>query len=267
MEIKDRYDLIYFNGSSFTENAFDEFNERYLNYEDCIKLDENYYTGQIVTYPVIIKKITGVDIINEAKQGAGLPRLIRKTWEFIDKNELEVLKKTLFILEISTSINRLDVYSNEQKDWMVVNVEYDDDFKAYETNNTFNWIYGPQLRNSYNKKVKNIIVNYVNEFLNVDVYDKVNSNNLLGLISFFKLNEIDFFLSGQLTYDNKHLKNFENNFLKLNIKNELYSDIYFFSEKNGLRICDEIKINDNHPNFDAHKIWGESIVEFINNKL
>lgn len=267
MKLNELYDLIYFNGSSYTENAMKDYNHRYFQNEDYIKFDENYFTGQLVTYPIIIKKLTGINIINEAKQGAGLPRLIRKTWEFIDKNDLEKLRKILFILELPTSINRLDIYSNTYKDWMVVNVEYDNEFKAYETNNTFNWIYGPQLNNDYNIKVKNIIIDYVNEFMDIDVYDRVTSFNLLGLLSFFKLNGINFFISGQLNYLNNYIKSFDDNFLKLIVNDEIFYDLYFFSEINKLRLCDKINIKDNHPSFEAHKIWGNLIVNFLNEKL
>ena len=63
-------------------------------------------------------------MINEAKSGSGTERVIRKTWEYIFKNRLDIVKKTIFILELPGAVTRLDLFSNKHFKELIGDVEY-----------------------------------------------------------------------------------------------------------------------------------------------
>ena len=71
-------------------------------------------------------------------------------------------------------------------------------------------------------------------------------------------------------FENKFIPNFRNDrILKLQINGDIENNIVTLSEKTKTRILDEIGIdiiNDGHPGFQAHKLWANGIVEFLNNK-
>ena len=65
--------------------------------------------------------------IDDSQCGSGSPRLIRKTYEYIENVGIEQAKKTLFLLQINGSMNRVEMYCKEINDYIIVNVGYDTD--------------------------------------------------------------------------------------------------------------------------------------------
>lgn len=88
-----------------------------------------WYDSKDVSYGNQLAKILGVGVVNEAKQGGGLDRVIRKTYDYINsKNSLE-LESTLFLFDIPIQPARFEVYSKQYNDWFVVSVSYRDSLK------------------------------------------------------------------------------------------------------------------------------------------
>ena len=153
--ITNRFDTIYFNGCSFTEGGGFEKGKHWLHRAYKEKYDFIYENEKAVCYPTLIKNKLGIDVINEAKSGSGVDRVVRKVYEYIEKYGIGKSQKTLFILEIPDDISRLDVYSNELNEWLVANVEYDyNTAKITDVQTTLNWIYGPPLEEEYRFKTR-----------------------------------------------------------------------------------------------------------------
>jgi hypothetical protein len=95
---------------------------------------------------------------------------------------------------------------------------------------------------------------------------KNSKNALSGLISFFKLNNIPFLLSGQLEFvDYGLFENIEKNILYVNINDKKYDSILIYSNLNKKRISDDINNStDDHPGLFAHREWADGIINFIN---
>jgi hypothetical protein len=271
------YDTIYFNGCSFTEGGGFEEGKYWIKNAYKEKYNFEYKNEKEVCYPAIVQNLLpNHTIINEAKSGSGTERIIRKVWEYIFKNRLDKVKKTIFILELPGSVNRLDLFSNKEFKHLVGNVAYDNRGNIEDTQVVLDWIYGPSLDEEYRNKLRRIIKEYSEEFIHPDLKEKEVAYSLFGLANFMIMHNIEFYFTGNTSYTEYHLNlqydyptfNSEH-ILKLNIGNIDYNNIVTFSNKTKTQICDEIGINitpDGHPGFKAHRAWGEAIVEFLNNK-
>ena len=160
---------------------------------------------------------------------------------------------------------------------MVANVNYDNNGKVDSVATTFNWITDGFMTNIvYKDNIDSIIKQYSNSFINPIQWELETAKKYLGLCSFFELHNIEYYISGNYTYFinqidfNKFIPNFLNNrILKLEINGEFENNIVTLSEKTKTRIFDEIGvdiINDGHPGFQAHQLWANGIVRFLNNK-
>ena len=271
------YDTIYFNGCSFTEGGGFEEGKYWIKNAYKEKYNFEYKNEKEVCYPAIVQNLLpNHTIINEAKSGSGTERIIRKVWEYIFKNRLDKVKKTIFILELPGSTNRLDLFSNQEFKHLVGNVDYNENGKINDTQVTLDWIYGPPLDAEYRNKLRRIIQEYSEEFIHPEIKEKQVAYSLFGLANFMLINNIEFYITGNTSYTEYHLNlqydypTFNNeHILKLNINNEYYNNIVHMANKTKTQICDEIGVNitpDGHPGFKAHRAWGEAIVEFLNNK-
>lgn len=271
------YDTIYFNGCSFTEGGGFEAGKRWIINAYKEQYGFEYNNEKEVCYPTIVQNLLpNHKVINEAKSGSGTERVIRKVWEYIFKNKLDVVKKTIFILELPGAVSRLDLFSNKEFKHLVGNIAYNDKGSINDTQVTLNWIYGPQMDEEYRNKLRRIVKEYSEEFIHPEVKEKEVAYSLFGLANFMLNNNIEFYFTGDTSYTQYHLNlqydypNFNNNhILNLKIGNEYYNNIVRFSGETKTQICDEIGkdiTQDGHPGFQAHKQWGEAIVEFLNKK-
>lgn len=275
--IKDKFNQIYFNGCSFTEGGGFEAKKEHVRAAYKEQYGFEYESQVDVCYPTLVGKQLGIKIINDAKSGSGTDRTIRKVYDYIFKNNLDVVKKTLFILELPEAINRLDVFSNKYNKYLIANTNYGNNGKVESVATTFNWITdGFMKEDVYKDNIDSIIKQYSNSFINPIQWELETAKKYLGLCSFFELHNIEYYMSGNITYFvnqidfNKFIPNFLNDkILKLNINGEIENNIVTLSEKTKTRILDEIGIdviNDGHPGFQAHQLWADGIVRFLNNK-
>jgi hypothetical protein len=271
------YDTIYFNGCSFTEGGGFEAGKRHIHKAYKEQYDFEYKNEKEVCYPTIVQNLLpNFKVINEAKSGSGTERVIRKTWEYIFKNRLDIVKKTIFILELPGSVSRLDLFSNKEFKPLVGNVEYGDRGKINDTQVVLNWIYGPQLDEEYRNKLRKIIKEYSEEFIHPEFKEKQVAYSLFGLANFMLMHNIEFYFTGDTSYTEYHLNlqydypAFNNeHILKLKIGSDYYNNIVHMSGETKTQICNEIGADittDGHPGFKAHRIWAEAIVGFLNNK-
>ena len=253
--------------------------ERTINVKLAYKEKYNieYNSEKDVSYPALIqKKFPNIKIINEAKSGSGSERIVRKAYEYITKNGIKKSQKTIFFFEIQGAINRLDVYSNKYNRYLVANVDYKDTGKINDTQTTLDWIYGPQMDEEYRNKTRNLIKEYSEYFINPIKYEQNVCYSFMGLISFLKQNNIQFFVSGGLHYFTNHINFnnyfpnfFENHLLKIEYNNKIYDCITTLAGNNKMQITDDVGIDiscDGHPGIFAHRIWADGIINFLNKK-
>ena len=271
------YDTIYFNGCSFTEGGGFEEGKLWIKNAYKQKYAFEYTNEKEVCYPNIVQNLLpDLKVINDAKSGSGTERVIRRTWEYIFKNGLDKSKKTIFSLELPGSISRLDLFSNEEYEYLVGNIEYNEKGKVNDTQIVVDWIYGPPLNENYRNETRRILKEYSEAFIHPVEKEKQVAYSLFGLASFMILNDIQFYFSGDTSYTQYHLNlqydypNFNNeHILNLKIDNNYYNNIVTFADTTKTKISDEVGVDvttDGHPGFQAHKDWAKAFVDFLQNK-
>lgn len=191
------------------------------------------------SYPNIICKINNLTIVNESIPGGSVNRMIRKVYDYLHNNQSQV-KSTLFLLEIPPCW-RDEFYSNTLD--KMINVTWG--FLKNDNDDTFE-------SNGYTKEetsiIKNDIKNYFTKFINIDVEIKKTMNNILGLLSYFKLNNIQYAIVNGFEFYSFLLKNnldVNYNFYWIN---NIIEPINISFIKNNLTITHELekKYIDNH---------------------
>ena len=111
-----KFSTIYTNGCSHTAGGglYDQRIKTLYNDLHGIKWESE----REVTYPKRLSNHFNCKLVDDSTCGSGAPRLIRKTYEYITKYGIENAKKTLFILQINTSVGRLDYYCKKINDYV-----------------------------------------------------------------------------------------------------------------------------------------------------
>jgi hypothetical protein len=251
-----KFKKLYVNGCSFScGNGLDlvEIKELYkqkLNIEIPNHLD--------FAYPNIFANKHNIEIINDAIPGGSLNRLIRKTYSYIFNNT-DSIKDTLFILELPP-MWRDEFYSNKLD--RLVNITWGT-IKHPNTDLT-------NIRNGYNisdiLSIHKDLENYFKNFIDVDFEETKAMKNMLGLLSYIILNNINYILIDCSGFDDFLKKN--------NLKND-YNFLWFDNKKmhhwiddNNLRISDELSIKiDRHAGIEGNKIISKKLEEYIIKKF
>ncbi len=264
------YKRIYINGASdsaggglYSETA-KKFYKKHFNIE--------YTNEKDVTFGKFLADELGYEYVNEAICGSGSPRLVRTTFDFIREIGIEEAKKTIFILQIHDSIQRVEYYSAEINDYLVVNL-------GYKLNGNLEWIESTndyanpnnsiEFYQNISKQLKDTIIKFHNPIL----YEKKIKMELIGLFSFFKLYNIPFFIEssdgffqfGDSTFD----KEFGNNIVDNIINIDGFTNIGSWATHHNKLLMHETNkyCNDNHPGLFAHKEYANKLKKIIENKL
>jgi hypothetical protein len=235
------FNKIYANGCSFTKaGGLDQLDIR-LKYKKILNIDLNDDYIQYA-YPNIVSKKLKVPIDNQAVSGGSVNRLIRKTYEYVYKNQSTIFE-TLFILELPT-MWRDEIYSNYLDKTIKINPTMIDNHSGMDR-----------------ELLKNL-QSYFYNFVNIEFEYKKTMNNLLGLMYFLKHNN-----SNVILLDNANFESFlKNNKLKHDFKfvsfgNKTMHEWFCF---NKLTISDELGID-----IDGHAgiIGNEKIADIVLNYL
>ena len=108
-------------------------------------------------------------------------------------------------------------------------------------------------------------------FVNPYEYDKKIQNEILGLFSFFKMHDIHFYYSGNVSFIDNFTKKIysdieQTNRLNLILNGKDEFNFYGFTHSNLIRISDEVGLDvstDGHPGVQAHQMWAEGIYNFL----
>jgi hypothetical protein len=246
------FNKIYSNGCSFSCGGGFNYDVVRKQYRDILNIDiENHIE---YSYPNVMAKALNVDIYNDAQSGGSLNRIIRRTYQYIYDNQLD-LKDTLFILEIPPGW-RDEIYSNKLDRFMNVTwgtIKFpDDDLTDIINGNNI----------SDMKKVHSDLVSSFYNFTNTDIEIKKSMNNFLGLLSFMKLQNIKFII-----IDNAGFQMF---LQSINYTNDFDfvwfegKQMYIWFMESKLTISDELGIqSDGHASIEGNVKIAEIILKYL----
>jgi hypothetical protein len=232
--------------------------------------------------------LLGIDVVNESKQGGGLDRLIRKTYEYINSKTNEELEETLFLFDIPIQPARFEVYSKQYKDWFVVSVAYRESIETPHTITistkdgdidskiSFSRDYmNGQLNLEFEdlKKHNHILSSFVEEYHD---YQKEAERMLRELTFFYcyldkrKIRYIrditEGFFAGSFMFDARNDKDF---FDKLSIFDDSNPNvinvetIWTLGREQKWRIKDEIDIEDDHLGYFGNKKYAHYLYNLL----
>lgn len=225
-----------------------------------------------ITYPKYVADYLNMEIYNDAQSGSGAPRLIRRTWEYILEHRIENLQKTLFLLQINNPINRVEYYCNKINDYLVINCHYNDDLTLKEFNVTHRWSDTDRIydKNFFEGEIKSEIRNFIEKYHDPFVYLKSFVGQLIGLFSFFKIYNIQFFyiLDCHSIMDNSPFYDLED-VKKRKIEIDGFYSINPFTLYHNKTIKKELDgfTEDEHPGYFGHKMYGEKLSIEIEKRL
>ena len=268
-----KYDTLYVNGSSLTAGGGLGNSDIKDEYKRVYNLE--WDNEKDVTYPKYVADHFNMKLVHKALSGSGAPRLVREVYEYIINVGIETAKKTLFLLEITDPIHRVDLYCNEIDDYIIVNVRYDDDYVSDSKISSIQVQHittrdGRYVDYKYFEgRIENEIKNYLEKYHNPIAYTEKYYGEVAGLLSFLKENDITFFYMFNEHTLKTPLPTFYAKFQKYEIRIEGHNCINQFSGINKLTIRDELNnfSSDLHPGYFGNKKYSELLIEELVRKL
>jgi hypothetical protein len=286
--IMKQFDTIYINGSSLSCGGGLEPDSppyKHYVYTENIKQWSN---SKSVSYGNVLGDMLGKEVINESKQGGGLDRLIRKTYDFILNTPIDKLEKILFLFDIPLQPTRIEIYSNQYEDYLVCSVALDSNGNqsTVEVRSEGKWwdsklsisrgFFRPELRIPYVEYVKHdkILNDYITGYYNKEIEIRRMMRELTMFYSFmdsFKLNYVrdstdNLFAASSNINDEKlkmdYLKRMEEH-ASFNPNVIDCQSIWGLSQKMKWTIADETPINDAHLGYYGNKKYAEYLFEKI----
>lgn len=279
-----RKKYLYANGSSVTAGGGFEpkphrLDVRTLYEAKWITLPE---TMTECSYPFFIAQKLNLQLINDAKCGSGIDRLIRTSMEWIVNNE-DKLEETIFIFEPQFGI-RLDWYVKEWEQYGVLNAHRNEkgEYPSTLVNTWYmdNW----EEQNKWNEKYKSAIDGYLLNFFDENVQYELELKRLLAFVHTLNDKKIDYLISLPTHMDDKFLQQFKKiipkksdlffkikenidvPLLKKHMEHIHFGDnlnIWQYAAYKKLLISDEIENNDNHIGYMGNQIVANMISEYI----
>lgn len=275
-----KFKKIYVNGSSLScGGSLEKDTEAYKHYTENMNIPK-WDNEKEVSYGNVLANMLGIECVNDAKQGGGLDRIIRKTFDFIDTLTQDEIETTLFLFDIPLQPSRMEIYSKEFKDFLVVSV-YDKEWEfqventKFKSSISFSRAYMKNdLRMSYEqyKKHEDIIKPFTNNYYDYEVETKRLLRQLILFYNFLDnkkisynidLNDSLFTAVGHENLNN--LKIYSNNYSYKSNPNIIeMKSLWQTSVLHGLRLCDEISGNtDSHLGYFGNKKYAELILKHL----
>jgi hypothetical protein len=210
-------------------------------------------------YPNILAKKLNVDIINEGAAGGSITRMIRKTYEYITKNKKDI-NETLFIFEVPPGW-RDEYYSNELKRYVNMTIgnicSPDDITDAVNGHN-------PKDMFKIHKDISNFFYNFIDD----ELHKEKTMLNLLGLMSFIKLNNLNYILNDTGDFDTFLFRNnLDRDYNFVWFSNKFEYPMWQWATEQKLLIKHETNglSNDEHMGIKANELMATKLYNMLNN--
>lgn len=261
-----KYDFFYINGSSHCEGGgLEEPDIRGVGVHDLYgKLyNVSWKNREEVNFGYRLSKLINVKCINEAKSGAGVQRIVRMTYDFIEKNWKN--KDKFFIILDKPDPCRSDVFFNKTNEHYLIN--------SNNNNGTYELV--GATRDYFNPKILEEDLQYKDDFMNwhtnhfnFETNFKNDEYTLIGLYHFCKRNDIKILLmqSNWMLFTESFDKDDIIKFSELDESDDIHS----YCVRNKLTITDELKgelteYEDLHPGYFGHIEYANKLYEFLKN--
>lgn len=230
-----------------------------------------------IMWPKLVADHFGMQIYDYSKSGAGVERFIRETYEFIQANP-DIIDETIFFIECPVIWNKVDVWSNDDNDYLICNtdLEYDDRGKMLNKLKNIHLCkdYFYQTKEEIaelEKRIKPELKAAMFKTWNPKQYTQKIMQNLVGLISFMRLRELEFYIlpnAIDINYLQKNVKNIYDNFLDLEIDGEKHQSDFHNWQGQRYTISKETNdiFIDTHGGYFAHKRWAEEVIKKLKEK-
>jgi len=264
------FNTIYSNGSSLTAGGgLGESTVKKI-YKDLHGIE--WDNQKDVTYPQYVANHFECELVHDAQSGSGVPRLIRRTYEYIESVGLEQAKKTLFLFEITDPIHRIDMYCNEIQDYMIVNVGYKSD-GSYEFVHSMEPTYINGKKHNpdiFTGKMIEEIKSHLEKYHDPIVFTDKFRGDLIGLFSFLNENNIEYFyMFNDSTLKLHYEKIYDSLDKKRNLIVDGFMSINQFCTFQNHNIRSETNnyTDDGHPGYFGHKLYSEKLIKIIEERI
>jgi hypothetical protein len=210
-----------------------------------------------VTYPRIVGNHFNCDVIFDGEFGGSVNRLINKTYDYIFNNDV---KNTLFILEIPPGW-RDEFYSielNRHVNMTIGNILSPDDETDVACGNNVNDLH----------RIHGDITNYFYKFVDYNIDRKKWMNGIIGLLSYFKLNDLKYIIIDSGDFQ-RHLRDYkinEDNYNFLWFDNGNAMNNWINEKKLTIKVETNNLSNDEHMGIKGHQMVADKIINYLNEK-
>jgi hypothetical protein len=218
-----------------------------------------------------------MQIYDYSKSGAGIERFIRETYEFIHEYSY-LIEETIFFIECPIIWNKVDVWSNKENEYIIcnTNLKYDDRGKALNQLDHINlskdYFYDTKDESDLlNNDLKSELTKAMIKTWNPKQYTEKIMQNLIGLISYMKLKDLEFYIlpsAIDIGYLHRNIKDIYNHFLDLEIDGEKHQSDFHNWQAVRYTISKETNdiYIDTHGGYFAHKRWAEVVIKSLKEK-
>ena len=224
------------------------------------------------SYPFHLAEILDLTLINDAKSGSGVDRLVRRTHKWIHENRDKV-KDTLFWFEFQPGL-RLDMYLPRENHHAIMNAHVDEKGVWHHSLVKEWWVtdkYNDKLWNKYKKHSDSYLENFFDE--EVHYHREMNLIETfltycesMGLNYFFTISGgyHDVYRSIRDKSEIRRLDTFKkiyNRCLNKSLPGNI--DVWQYAHLDNRLILDVIDHNDNHIDYFSNKFFAKLIFDFI----
>ena len=157
---------LYTNGCSWTAGGgLETYGVSYKFYK---QRGMSWNTHRDINWPKKLSQKLNLQLIDESESGGGMERVIRMTFDYI-LSDLDRAKQTLFIIEVPTAENRIDLYSTEYKNYLICNCGWIGDGKTIKLNdNQFHSAVITYEKDTFeeriSEKIKPVVIYWCNRY-------------------------------------------------------------------------------------------------------
>jgi len=239
-------------------------------------------------WPKLVADGLNLKIYDYSKSGAGIERYIRETYDYIYEDFTRA-KETIYFIECPVIWNKIDVYSNKYKEYLICNVDLYGDGPIYDetafTKGTMRDLHlckdyfyeSAGQKNEIESDIKEPLLEAYKKTWNIKEYEKGILKSFVGLLALMKYKGYKFYIlpsAIHITYIKEFIPDIKANILYLSpdmSKNGLTDcDFHNWASGNKMKIKDETDgiFDDTHPGYFAHQKWSQMVIDYlIKNKV